>query len=49
MKKQKNNDKIKNNHNTLLIRIPYTHFNELYLEDLLLKTSKYILEESYAK
>ena len=47
--KIKNNDKIKNdyckNHNIPLIRIPYTHFNDLCLEDLLLDKSKYILEE----
>lgn len=41
------NDKIKNQwckeNNIPLIRIPYTHLKDLYLEDLLLETSKYII------
>ena len=41
-------DNIKNQwckeNNIPLIRIPYTHFNELCLEDLLLETSKFIIE-----
>lgn len=41
-------DNIKNQwckeNNIPLIRIPYTHFNELCLEDLLLETSKFIVE-----
>ena len=53
LKKTKNNDKIKNNycknHNIPLIRIPYTHLNKLCLKDLLLETSKYILEEHNAE
>lgn len=32
-------------HNIPLIRIPYTHYNDLCLEDLLLETSKYIIEK----
>ncbi len=40
-------DKFKNQyckeHNIPLIRIPYTHYNDLCLEDLQLKTSKYII------
>lgn len=41
-------DNIKNNfcfdNNIPIIRIPYTHYNNLCLEDLLLETSKFILE-----
>lgn len=43
-------DKIKNNYcknnNIPLIRIPYTHYNDLCLEDLLLETSKFIINQS---
>lgn len=43
--KIKYRDKIKNeyckNNNIPLIRIPYTHFNNLCIEDLLLETTKY--------
>ena len=42
---QQSNDKIKNQwckeHNIPLIRIPYTHLNNLCLEDLLLETSSF--------
>lgn len=42
-------DKIKNqwckNNNIPLIRIPYTHYDKICLEDLLLETSKFILKE----
>lgn len=50
----KNHDRIKtnwclNNH-IPLIRIPYTRYNNLCIEDLLLKTSNYIVkEEKYAE
>ena len=41
-----NHDKIKSqwckDHNIPLIRIPYTHYNDLCLEDLLLETSNFI-------
>jgi len=30
-------------HNIPLIRIPYTHYNDLCIEDLLLETSNYII------
>ena len=46
--KLQKNDKIKNEyckkHNIPLIRIPYTHLSELELKDLMLETSKYIME-----
>lgn len=46
--KQKLYDEIKNqyalNNNLPLIRIPYTHYKELILEDLLLETSNYIVK-----
>lgn len=42
-------DKIKDNwclkNNIPLIRIPYTHYNNLHLEDLLLQTSNFIVKE----
>lgn len=42
-----NHDNIKNqwcrDNNIPLIRIPYTHYNDLCLEDLLLETSKFII------
>jgi len=51
--KQKNNDRIKNEYckknNIPLIRIPYTHYDNLCLEDLLLNKSKYVLEENNAE
>ena len=41
---------IKNNwcktNNIPIIRIPYTHYDTLTLEDLVLNTSKYIIEGS---
>ena len=47
---RKKYDKIKNNYaiqnNYILIRIPYTHYNDLCLEDLL-KDSKFIIKEEY--
>lgn len=47
IKKQIERDNIKNQwckeNNIPLIRIPYTHFNNLCLEDLLLETSKFII------
>lgn len=46
--KVKNHDKIKNewckNNNIPLIRIPYTIYDNLSLDDLLLETSKYIVK-----
>lgn len=48
-KKTQERDKIKNqycfDHNIPIIRIPYTHLNELCLEDLLLETSKFIYKK----
>lgn len=48
LQKRKELDKYKNNyckeHNIPLIRIPYTHYSQLCLQDLLLKTSKFIYE-----
>lgn len=45
--KNQEHDKIKNNYckkkNIPLIRIPYTHYNDLCIEDLLLETSQYII------
>ena len=42
-------DKIKNQycfeHNLPIIRIPYTHYNELCLEDLKLETSKFLINK----
>lgn len=47
LKKQQIYDNIKNeyaiNHNLPLIRIPYTHYKELCLQDLLPTTSKYLI------
>ncbi len=47
LKIQKEYDIIKNkwckDNNIPLIRIPYTHYNDLKLEDLLLETSKFII------
>lgn len=47
------NDKIKNNycaqHNIPLIRIPYTHANDIVLDDLLIEKSKYIYRNGGAK
>lgn len=44
----KNHDKYKNNwcqeNNILLIRIPYTHINDIILEDLQINTSKFIVK-----
>ena len=44
----KENDDLKNKyakeHNIPLIRIPYTHLNDLCLEDLLLETSTFIIK-----
>lgn len=41
-------DNLKNNyclsHNIPIIRIPYTHYNELNIKDLLLETSKFTIE-----
>ena len=43
-------DKIKNNyclnHNIPLIRIPYTHLNDICLKDLLPETSQFLIKES---
>lgn len=48
LKAQQERDIIKNqwckDNNIPLIRIPYTHLNDLKIEDLLLETSKYIVE-----
>lgn len=47
METRKKHDKIKNeyckNKNIPLIRIPYTHFEKICLEDLLLETSNFII------
>lgn len=47
LEKTKNNDELKNKwckeNNIPLIRIPYTHLNELCIEDLLLETSQFII------
>ena len=47
LKKTQEHDQIKNqwckDNNIPLIRIPYTHYENLCLEDLLLETSKYII------
>ena len=47
--KTKEHDEFKNNYcfnnNIPIIRIPYTHLNELSLEDLLLETSSFILNK----
>ena len=47
LKKQQSYDNIKNtyaiNHNLPLIRIPYTHYKDLCLQDLLPETSKYLI------
>lgn len=47
--KTREHDEFKNhycfNNNIPIIRIPYTHLNELSLEDLLLETSKFVLEK----
>lgn len=47
LEKRRERDEIKNKyckeHNIPLIRIPYTHLNELCLEDLLLETSQFII------
>jgi len=47
LKKQQEYDNIKNNyainHNLPLIRIPYTHYKNLIIKDLLLETSNYII------
>lgn len=47
--KIKKYDKIKNDYckknNISLIRIPYTHYNELNIKDLLLETSNFIIKE----
>ena len=44
---QQERDKIKTQwckeHNIPLIRIPYTHYKDLKIEDLLLETSKFIV------
>ena len=46
-KKTQQHDKIKNNYclknNILLIRIPYTHFNNITINDLLPKSSKFLI------
>lgn len=51
-KKTKEHDEYKNQYcfknNIPIIRIPYTHLNEICLEDLLLETSKFILKERAA-
>ncbi len=48
VQKQQKRDKIKNNyckeHHIPLIRIPYIHYNDLKIEDLLLETSTFIIE-----
>ncbi len=48
LKAQQERDIIKNqwckDNNIPLIRIPYTHLNDLKIEDLLLETSEYIVE-----
>ena len=50
-KKTKEHDEIKNqwckDNNIPLIRIPYTHLQDLCLEDLLLETSKFIIGRKY--
>lgn len=49
VKKTQYHDRLKNKYckkNSIpLIRIPYTHYNELCLEDLLLETSKFIMNK----
>lgn len=46
--KTQEHDKYKNewckNHNIPLIRIPYTHYNDICLDDLLLETTTYLVE-----
>ena len=48
--KQKKYDKIKNNwcinNNIPLIRIPYTHYNNITINDLLIETSNFIIKEN---
>lgn len=48
LKKTQEHDNFKNeyckNHNIPIIRIPYTHLNNLCLEDLLLETSQFLLK-----
>ena len=47
LKKQQEYDKIKNNyainHNLPLIRIPYTHYKDLCLKDLLVETTTFLI------
>lgn len=49
LKETQERDKIKNNycleHNIPLIRIPYTHLDNICLEDLLLETSQFLIKE----
>ena len=49
LEENKKRDKFKNKwcleNNIPLIRIPYTHLQDLCIEDLLLKTSKYLISE----
>lgn len=46
--KTQEHDKYKNewckNHNIPLIRIPYTHYNDICLDDLLLETTTYLVD-----
>ena len=48
LKTMRENDKIKNEyckeHTIPLIRIPYTHFDNITLEDLLLETTKFLVK-----
>ena len=49
--KQKQYDAIKNeycfSHNIPLIRIPYTHYKDIVIEDLQLETTKFLVKENY--
>ena len=49
--KQKQYDTIKNeycfSHNIPLIRIPYTHYKDIVIEDLQLETTKFLVKENY--
>lgn len=49
--KIKEHDKVKNNycfiHDIPLIRIPYTHYKNINIEDLQLETTKFLVKENY--
>ena len=51
LRKTQKRDKYKNHwaykNNIPLIRIPYTHFNDISIEDLKVETSKFIVEDLY--